>query len=1020
MGEKVRTEIHILRLFTHPHIIRLYEVIDTPSDIFTVMEYVPGGELFDYIVGKSKLDEGEARGLFQQIISGIEYCLAAGTIVTLADGRGLPIEDVAAGEVGGAAVEAAQLLSYSMEEKGCVVRSTQSPHRFVRGVRECVEVTLEDGRQLVCTPDHRVITTRGEVRVCDLQLHSDRILSAPTGPLDRPTAAEEWDFYYLLSHEGVEKVVRLNMSRPSERARILSFARVLGYMCSGGGALHDDMRAELFMRHRLDKDSMLSDLLLCIGQIPAHITIRPPSDRRDSWRIRVPACLGRALYCAGVPIGCKPGRDFAVPSVVSEPGTPLAFKREFLAAFFGAAASPPSPLFDEACVATSFQPITFSTSCPSQLLHNTTSALKDELVPLLNEFDCDVHIECRESDTEQTVGDVEQSMKVQLSVASHSCLSFAEQIDLRHSQYKQHVLSVAAGYYRAVEVRDAQTQVITSRAQLQSDLPWEAALSAAVDAVSSEASLYSHLNLDLSLPSSTAAMSSPYTKTVDLHLRDCGAHEWLQPDAVLSDDSLPAWHVGVVGVRSVGSRPTFDLSVEDTHLFVANGLIVHNCHIHGVVHRDLKPENLLLDAEYRIKLADFGLSNRLKDGQFLKTSCGSPNYAAPEVISGVLYAGPEVDVWSCGVILYAMVCGSLPFDDENIRNLFKKIKGGQYTIPPHVSAGAKDLIHRMLQVDPLQRISVSDIMQHPWYQQQLPAYLALSAEQQIERTQAIDEQVLEKVVSMGYNRDKILRALAMGHELLTSRKMQQHQDAKKVAVIYNLLRDQKRRRDQAREDTIRDLQAAFQQPQKKKEELLQDPPIDFTQMSVAAAATYHRLNSLSQHSINNPFKQQQLLYQQKLLASHQQQHHQHPHSPSSPSGLSTPSSPGLWQLGLWSRDDPVHLMNRLYELLAKYGFEWKVFHLYKLKARYPAGLVDHTGRQVQPSEVCKIGIQLYKSSAVSGSGGGGGGGGMDLSGMGGKRELHQLDVHKLYGQMFLFVDLTAKLLTELAMQVEVS
>lgn len=75
MGEKVRTEIHILRLFTHPHIIRLYEVIDTPSDIFTVMEYVPGGELFDYIVSRGKLEEGEARALFQQILSGIESTL---------------------------------------------------------------------------------------------------------------------------------------------------------------------------------------------------------------------------------------------------------------------------------------------------------------------------------------------------------------------------------------------------------------------------------------------------------------------------------------------------------------------------------------------------------------------------------------------------------------------------------------------------------------------------------------------------------------------------------------------------------------------------------------------------------------------------------------------------------------------------------------------------------------------------------------------------------------------------------
>ena len=97
-------------------------------------------------------------------------------------------------------------------------------------------------------------------------------------------------------------------------------------------------------------------------------------------------------------------------------------------------------------------------------------------------------------------------------------------------------------------------------------------------------------------------------------------------------------------------------------------------HSHKIVYRDLKPENLLLDQDHNIKIADFGLSNLIRDGEFLHTSCGSPNYASPEVICGSMYAGPEVDVWSCGVILYALLCGSLPFDDENIPNLFKKLK----------------------------------------------------------------------------------------------------------------------------------------------------------------------------------------------------------------------------------------------------------------------------------------------------------------------------------------------------------
>ena len=148
---------------------------------------------------------------------------------------------------------------------------------------------------------------------------------------------------------------------------------------------------------------------------------------------------------------------------------------------------------------------------------------------------------------------------------------------------------------------------------------------------------------------------------------------------------------------------------------------------HKIVHRDLKPENLLLDTDLNVKIADFGLSNLLEDGKFVKTSCGSPNYAAPEVIAGRVYAGPEVDIWSCGVILYVLLCGRLLFDDESIPKLFEKIRdislrllgffgGGEglmvdgiYSMPSHLSEGARRLISKMLVTNSEERATIPQI-----------------------------------------------------------------------------------------------------------------------------------------------------------------------------------------------------------------------------------------------------------------------------------------------------------------------
>jgi 5'-AMP-activated protein kinase, catalytic alpha subunit len=113
---------------------------------------------------------------------------------------------------------------------------------------------------------------------------------------------------------------------------------------------------------------------------------------------------------------------------------------------------------------------------------------------------------------------------------------------------------------------------------------------------------------------------------------------------------------------------------------------VEYIHKNGIVHRDLKPENLLLDSNRNIKIVDFGLSNQYKQGEKLKTACGSPCYAAPEMIAGKRYECLNVDIWSCGIILYAMLCGYLPFEDPNTNKLYKKIMAGEYEVPKILTA----------------------------------------------------------------------------------------------------------------------------------------------------------------------------------------------------------------------------------------------------------------------------------------------------------------------------------------------
>ncbi|KAF0700705.1 Aste57867_8759 [Aphanomyces stellatus] len=406
---------------------------------------------------------------------------------------------------------------------------------------------------------------------------------------------------------------------------------------------------------------------------------------------------------------------------------------------------------------------------------------------------------------------------------------------------------------------------------------------------------------------------------------------------------------------------------------------VEYCHFHRVVHRDLKPENLLLDADNNVKIADFGLSNMMKDGDFLRTSCGSPNYAAPEVISGNLYAGPEVDVWSCGVILYALLCGALPFDDESIPNLFKKIRGGMYSLPSHLSEDARDLIPRMLVVDPMKRITIPEIRcvvacahrhltfascdcrQHPWFQTNLPPYLQHppeSVEQEVQTNKArhVDEEVVAQCLTLnfpGICREKIVQSV-MNKEYTPLR------------VAYDLVLDHKNAK--IRIDELRNVKKMDMTPKtfSQPDPTLLLPgrgPIPMAASPMIAASPAE----MRQFGGRQPPPMRQMTPQQSQMNE-----------------ALAEKKRRRWYLGIQSKKEPAHVMSEVYKALLVLHFEWKVIAPYRVKCRWQTQSPDE-------AKNIKIGLQLYKV----------------------QQHIYLLDFQKLGGDAFTYMNLCARIITEL-------
>ncbi|KRZ13818.1 Serine/threonine kinase SAD-1, partial [Trichinella zimbabwensis] len=220
------------------------------------------------------------------------------------------------------------------------------------------------------------------------------------------------------------------------------------------------------------------------------------------------------------------------------------------------------------------------------------------------------------------------------------------------------------------------------------------------------------------------------------------------------------------------------------------------CHAQNICHRDLKPENLLLDERNNIKIADFGMASLQVEGSMLETSCGSPHYACPEVIRGEKYDGKKADVWSCGVILYALLVGALPFDDDNLRHLLEKVKRGVFHIPHFVPPDCQSLLRGMIEVNVAKRMSLDDVFRHPWvtggskcaFQRVAPLFKMVQT-LVIPTESDIDPDVLRHMTSLGCFGDRS----SLIEQLLNNK-----HNAEKV--IYFVLLDRKMKRPVSEDD----------------------------------------------------------------------------------------------------------------------------------------------------------------------------------------------------------------------------
>ena len=528
---------------------------------------------------------------FHVVGYGCTTCIAAGTPVLLANGTARAIEQLP--EAGGAL-----LFAPTSESELQVAVQAEA---MSQGTRECVSLVLQDGRKLICTPDHEILRADGSwVRADELVPGRDRVVVGLESPLDEP-AADETD-YVLRAGE-----LDFTAAPSAERRRLLAFARLLGHLL-GDGSISSWGQGRMNVGQAIDREAVLDDVEIVTGK-------RPAANRYDErkWAIVLPKALTCAISAlAGVRVGRRIDQAPGLPEFLRDPRCPVAVVREFLGGVFGADGTAPTlhRMTEREEDAILKAPAYVQSAKPQHVPE--LKAVMGQLIDLL--VRCGVNADTakvyeypvrRAASSYAAPCDGEPRIEVRLDLSDG--LSFVERVGFRYCVDKQLRASAAAVYWRTVDGINRQRLWMASRLQevheQHSELSFSQAREmAAAELTQREAVIFPHYSLLQGHDRFTRLPKAEDRKFRPLHRESCGfpspvevleqlgIRHWfarLQPRTE-SDYSkrycvdklaaeLPTFTLQVLERRAAGVRPVFDLAVEDAHAFVAGTIAVHNC-----------------------------------------------------------------------------------------------------------------------------------------------------------------------------------------------------------------------------------------------------------------------------------------------------------------------------------------------------------------------------------------------------------------------------------------------------------